>query len=397
MTYNFDNIVDRKNTNCIKYDFATEFGKSSDAIPMWIADMDFAVPVEIIEALQECLDHGIFGYTDSGPSYFRVIYNWMLEKHDWRVTEDWLVKCPGVVFALCIAVQAFSEPGESVMIQQPVYHPFRQLIRDNRRKVVDNPLILDDKGRYHMDLEDFEKKAVENQVKILILCNPHNPVGRVWTREELQALGEVCIRHDIIVLSDEIHQDFVFKGKHQVFANINDAISERTITFTAPSKTFNLAGLQASNIFISNPKLKKIFCDKLDATGYGPLNTMGMIACEAAYAKGEAWLEQLVDYLQGNVAFINEFLTAKIPEVKLIESEGTFVAWLDLRELNLTEEEQYDLINNKAKLWLDPGTKFGPQGAGFERMNIGCPRPILKRAMEQLEKAVQTLKSSRSN
>jgi cystathionine beta-lyase len=390
--YDFDNIVNRKNTNCVKYDFAKELGKSPDAIPMWIADMDFAVPTEIITALQECLDHGIFGYTDSGPSYFEAIYNWMLDRHDWRVDKDWLVKCPGVVFALCIAVQAYSEPGESVMIQQPVYHPFRQLISDNGRKVVDNPLILDDNGKYYMDLADFEKKAVDNQVKILILCSPHNPVGRVWTKEELEALGEICVRQDIIVVSDEIHQDFIFKGKHQVFANISDIFSERTITCTAPSKTFNLAGLQASNIFISNPELRKRFCSKLDAVGCGPLNTMGMIACEAAYAKGEVWLEQLVDYLQGNIAFINEFLEAKIPEIKLIEPEGTFVAWLDLRELNLTEKEQYTLINDKAKLWLDSGTKFGPQGAGFERMNIGCPRPLLKRAMEQLERAVQTLR-----
>ncbi|MDR1772494.1 MAG: pyridoxal phosphate-dependent aminotransferase [Hungatella sp.] len=387
----FDEVIDRKNTSSIKYDFAVRRGKPENLLPLWVADMDFKVSGKVLDALHERIDHGIFGYSEVQDEYFEAIRDWMEKKHHWNVESRWLVKTPGVVFALAMAVQAFTDSGDGVMIQQPVYYPFSEVIEDNGRVIVDNTLYLGEDGRYHIDFEDFERKAEEFHVKLFLLCNPHNPVGRVWSLEELEKLGEICIRRDILVVSDEIHQDFVFEGKHLVFASLSEELKNRTITCTSPSKTFNLAGLQISNIFIANQKLRRRFRRQVAAAGYSQLNTLGLTACEAAYRQGEEWHEQLMVYLRANITYVREFIKEKIPRVKLIEPEGTYLVWLDFRELGLTEEEREDLIIKKAGLWLDSGAMFGPVGEGFERINIACPRSILEQALGNLEKAIRTL------
>lgn len=385
---NFDEIIDRKNTNSIKFDFTKQRGMPEDVLPLWVADMDFKVPEKVLAAISERTAHGIFGYTEVGEDYFGALKGWMEKRHNWSIERKWLVKTPGVVYALAMAIQAFTEEGDSVMLQQPVYYPFREVIESNRRKKIDNTLYLGADGKYHMDLEDFERKAKEYDVKLFVLCSPHNPVGRVWSREELEKLGEICIRRNILVVSDEIHQDFVFYGKHTVFADLSEDLKNRTITCTSPSKTFNLAGLQISNILIANSQLRHRFKTQITASGYSQLNTLGLTACEAAYRYGEEWHTKLMEYLQGNIEFVRSYLSEKIPQIKLIEPEGTYLLWLDFRGLGLTEKEKENLIVNKAGLWLDAGTMFGESGAGFERINIACPRALLRQALEKLEAAV---------
>lgn len=388
---NFDEQIERRNTNSLKYDFAVHRGKPADILPLWVADMDFKVAQPILDAIIKRTEHGIFGYSEVQEEYFEAVKNWMKKRHDWTVERRWLVKTPGVVFALAMAVKAFTKPGDGVMIQQPVYYPFSEVIEDNDRKIVDNTLVLGADGVYRMDLEDFEKKAIENQVKLYFLCNPHNPVGRVFHREELEQLGEICLRHHILVVSDEIHQDFVYNGKHQVFANLSEELSNITITCTAPSKTFNVAGLQVSNIFIPNGELRGKFKKQVAAAGYSQLNTLGLTACEAAYRYGEEWHDELMEYLKGNLAYVREYLKENLPGIKLIEPEGTYLIWLDFRELLLTEEERENLIVKKAGLWLDSGAIFGAAGEGFERINIACPRATLTLALDKLKNALKSL------
>lgn len=386
---NFNIVVNRKNTNCLKYDFAVRRGRPENVLPLWVADMDFKVAPEITQAIEKRVAHGIFGYSEVKEEYFEAVAAWMEQKHGWHMKEDWLVKTPGVVFALAMAVQAFTEPGDAVIIQQPVYYPFSEVIADNGRRIVDNTLELKEDGKYHINFEDFEQKVKENHVKLFLLCSPHNPVGRVWTKEELKKIAAICRKYDVIVVSDEIHEDFVFNGKHQVFADLSEDAKNRTITCTAPSKTFNLAGLQVSNIWIANPKLREKFKKQIAAAGYSQLNTLGLTACEAAYRYGGEWHAELLGYLKSNLNFLREFLQTRLPEVKLIEPEGTYLVWLDFGSLGLTEEQREELLTKKAGIWLDSGAIFGAAGEGFERINIACPRSILKDALERIERAVR--------
>ena len=386
---NFNIVVNRKNTNCLKYDFAVRRGRPENVLPLWVADMDFKVAPEITQAIEKRVAHGIFGYSEVKEEYFEAVSAWMEQKHGWHVKEDWLVKTPGVVFALAMAVQAFTEPGDAVIIQQPVYYPFSEVIADNGRRIVDNTLELKEDGKYHINFEDFEQKVKENHVKLFLLCSPHNPVGRVWTKEELKKIAAICRKYDVIVVSDEIHEDFVFNGKHQVFADLSEDAKNRTITCTAPSKTFNLAGLQVSNIWIANPKLREKFKKQIAAAGYSQLNTLGLTACEAAYRYGGEWHAELLGYFKSNLNFLREFLQTRLPEVKLIEPEGTYLVWLDFGSLGLTEEQREELLTKKAGIWLDSGAIFGAAGEGFERINIACPRSILKDALERIERAVR--------
>lgn len=386
---NFNIVVNRKNTNCLKYDFAVRRGRPENVLPLWVADMDFKVAPEITQEIEKRVAHGIFGYSEVKEDYFEAVAAWMEQKHGWHVKEDWLVKTPGVVFALAMAVQAFTEPGDAVIIQQPVYYPFSEVIADNGRRIVDNTLELKEDGKYHINFEDFEQKVKENHVKLFLLCSPHNPVGRVWTKEELKKIAAICRKYDVIVVSDEIHEDFVFNGKHQVFADLSEDAKNRTITCTAPSKTFNLAGLQVSNIWIANPKLREKFKKQIAAAGYSQLNTLGLTACEAAYRYGGEWHAELLGYLKSNLNFLREFLQTRLPEVKLIEPEGTYLVWLDFGSLGLTEEQREELLTKKAGIWLDSGAIFGAAGEGFERINIACPRSILKDALERIERAVR--------
>ncbi|MGN0484452.1 MAG: MalY/PatB family protein [Lachnospiraceae bacterium] len=385
----FDSIIDRKDTNCLKYDFAVRRGMPEDVLPLWVADMDFKTSSYVQEALHKVVEHGIYGYSEVQQDYFEALSNWMKAHHDWEVCERWLIKTPGVVFALAMAVKAFTEKGDSVLIQQPVYYPFSEVIEDNGRKIVTNTLIYGEDKRYHMDYEDFEKKIVEEKIKLFFLCNPHNPVGRVWTKEELTRIGDICQKHQVIVVSDEIHADFVFEGKHQVFANVKEEYKDFTITCTAPSKTFNLAGLQISNIFISNPKLKKAFRKQVDASGYSQLNVMGLVACEAAYRYGEEWYKAMLQYVRENRSFTKQYVEEQIPGVKVIEQEGTYLMWLDFRDTGLSVDELEHKIIHEAKLWLDSGKIFGDAGRGFQRINVACPRSIVEEALSRIKEVIQ--------
>lgn len=391
MKYDFDKVVERKGTNCLKYDFAKERGMSEEVLPLWVADMDFKTSPVISDRLHSIVEHGIFGYSEGKEAYFQAVKNWYKNNFDWEVKRNWLVKTPGVVFAIAMAIKSFTKEGDSVLIQQPVYYPFSEVIQDNNRNLV-NSSLRNVEGHYEIDFEDFENKIIKHNVKLFLLCNPHNPVGRVWKKEELQKIADICLEHGVIVVSDEIHSDFIYTGhKHIVFASLSEEIADITITCTAPSKTFNLAGLQISNIFISDSSLKKRFKKEIAAAGYSQVNVMGLVACQAAYEGGKEWLDQLKDYLVGNLEFIRNYLTQNIPQVKLIEPEGTYLIWLDFREFALKDDQLEDLIVNKAKLWLDSGAIFGTDGKGYQRINIACPRSILKQAMEQLKSAVEDL------
>lgn len=396
-TYNFDKIINRKGTNCLKYDYAVERGKPADVLPLWVADMDFTVSEEITKSLHAAVDHGIYGYTQPKDAYYNAITNWMEKNHNWKTKREWIMKTPGVVFALGAAVKAFTKPGDAVLIQNPVYYPFTNIIRDNDRRVIDNTLVYEKrvtegKSQYSIDYEDFERKIVQENIKLFILCNPHNPVGRVWNREELQYLGEICLRHHVIVVSDEIHNDFVYPGfEHTAFANVDPRFAEFTVTCTAPSKTFNLAGLQISNIFISNETLREAFQKEIDKTGYDEPNALGAVACEAAYRGGQEWLDQLRAYLLENLNFLRTYLQEKIPQIHLVEPEGTYLVWLDCSELGISGKELDQFIVEKAGLWLDGGAMFGPSGSDFQRVNIACPRATLELALDKLKAAVDNL------
>ncbi len=391
MKYDFDEQIERRGSDCLKYDFAVERGMPEDILPLWVADMDFRTAPCITERIQKDAAFGIFGYTDSKDDYFQTLSKWYETYFNWKVEKDWLVKTPGIVFAIATAVSAFTKEGDSVLIQQPVYYPFSSVIRNNNRKLVNNELVLKE-GRYEMDLEDFEKKIVQEKVKLFILCSPHNPVGRVWTEEELQRIGEICLKYDVKIVSDEIHSDFVYPGiVHHVLMTVDERFQDICIVCTAPSKTFNLAGLQVSNVWIPNPELRRIFEQKISAVGYSEVNMLGLHACQAAYEGGREWLEQLKEYLKGNLDFVRNYLKENIPQIKLIEPEGTYLVWLDCRELGLSEKELEQFIAQKAKLWLDDGIIFGKAGEGFERVNIACPRATLKEALERLKKAAATL------
>lgn len=389
MVYDFDKVIERKNTSCVKYDAASKMGMPEDILPLWVADMDFQAPQGVIDRLKDAVEHGIFGYSEEPEGYFEALHSWYSRRFGWEINREWLIRTPGVVFAVSAAVRAFTDIGDSVLIQQPVYYPFKRAIENNGRKAVNCGLVLKD-GRYEIDFEAFEKCAAREEVKLFVLCSPHNPIGRVWEEWELRKLGEICLKHQVKIVSDEIHSDFVYPGhRHHVLASLSDEFAAITMTCTAPSKTFNLAGLQTSNIFISNEEMRSAYQHVLEVQDCGELNRMGLLACQAAYETGEEWLEQLLVYLKGNLDYIRSFLAEKLPQIKVIEPEGTYLLWMDFSELNLNETELEELIVKKARLWLDGGTMFGEGGAGFQRVNIACPRSIIAEAMERLYQAIK--------
>lgn len=385
---NFDEYVERKNTDCLKFDFAVQRGMPADVLPLWVADMDFKTSSLVLDEITKRVEHGIFGYTETGDNYFEAVSGWLKNHHNFEIKEDWIVKTPGVVFALAMAVKAYTNEGDSVLIQQPVYYPFSGVIKDNNRKVVSSDLVLTDDGKYRIDFEDLENKIVENNVKLFLLCSPHNPVGRVWTIEELKEIADICVKHEVIVVSDEIHEDFTFEGyTHTPLYNVDERIRDYLVTATSPAKTFNLAGLQISNIIISDKKLRTIFAKEVYAAGYSQLNTMGIVACEAAYKYGDEWYQALKKYLQSNLDFVRDYVSEQLPGVKLIEPEGTYLIWLDFRGLELCERELENLIVYKAKLWLDSGAIFGNVGKGFQRINIATSRAVIKEALDRIKDA----------
>jgi len=387
--YNFDEVIDRKGTNCLKYDFAVERGYPEGVLPFWVADMDFRTAPPVIEELARRVQHGIFGYTDPGADYRAAVWNWMKTQHGWTPAEGSLTITPGVVFALGMAVQSFTAPGDAVLIQQPVYYPFSSIILGNDRQLVNSPLVLKD-GHYEIDFVDFEQKITSKNVKLFLLCNPHNPAGRVYTRDELQKMATICLQHGVTIVADEIHNDFIRKGyEHTVLASLGDDIAQHVVTCTAPSKTFNLAGLQISNIFIENESMRQKFRATIDHAGYSQPNALGMFAAQAAYEKGLPWLEALRDYLEQNYQKTKAFLAKHLPKVTLIEPEGTYLLWLDFRAYGLSAKELDDIIVHEANLWLDSGHIFGKDGEGFERLNIACPWATLEQGLKQLAKAFQ--------
>ena len=387
MPINFDEIIDRRNTSCLKHDFAVERGYPADILPFWVADMDFRAPAPVIDALKARAEHGIFGYTQVKDDYFAVLQNWFRTRHDWTVERRELILTPGVVFAIATAIRAFTIKGDAVLIQQPVYYPFANMIRQNERVIVDNPLRLIE-GRYEIDFADFEQKIIEHRVKLFILCSPHNPVGRVWTRAELEQIAAVCLRHNVIVVADEIHEEFVRPGfRHIPFASLSEEAAAITVTCTSPSKTFNLAGLQISNIFIRNAQLRRRFKEELGRTGYDEPNTLGLTGAKAAYEHGAEWLTQLLAYIEENHARTKSFLAAHLPKVQIIEPEGTYLLWLDFRAYGLSDEALNEKIIREAHLWLDDGPIFGAGGSGFQRINIACPWATLETGLQNLAKA----------
>jgi len=386
MAYDFNTVVDRHNTSSIKTDLAVARGKPADVLSLWVADMDFPTAPEILEALHDRVNHGIFGYSVPGQEFYDVVKKWQKSQHDFDVERSHIVTTPGVVFAISCAIKAFTKEGEAVIIQTPVYYPFKNMIEANNRRLVTSSL-FEKEGKWQIDFEDFEKKIVDNQVKLFILCSPHNPVGRVWTKSELEALSEICLRHNVIVFADEIHNDFVFEpNKHTVFSTISKEAAWNSVISTSASKTFNLAGLQFSINFIQNPELKRKFHDERVKTGYDEPSLLGFVATQAAYKNGEPWLRALKKHLKENLDFLRTFLAERLPKVRLIEPEGTYLIWLDFSAYGYLDDELDNIIVNKAKVWLDRGTMFGKEGDNYQRINIATPRPVLEEALERIAK-----------
>lgn len=380
----FDRIIDRKNTRCLKYDFAVKRGMPEDVLPLWVADMDFETSSYIEDALTERVKEGIFGYSDVQTPYFEIIRDWMIRHHDWEPQEKWLIKTPGVVFALAMAVKAYTDPGDKVLLQQPVYYPFSEVITDNGREVVSNDLVLTVDGTYKIDFADFEQKIIANGIKLFLLCSPHNPVGRVWTKEELEKIGDICVKHGVTVVSDEIHNDFIWEGTHTVFAGIKKEFADISVTCTSPSKTFNLASMLISNIFIPNQILRRKFCKEMDRAAISQLSVLGLVATEAAYAHGDEWYAAMKNYVRDNIAFARAYVEENLPGVRMIDTQGTYLIWLDFRQTGLTVEQLDHKIIYEAGLWLDSGKIFGKTGEGFERINVACPRAVLQEALDRI-------------
>jgi cystathionine beta-lyase len=387
--YNFDEIIDRTQSNSFKYDLREKFFGAADILPMWVADMDFRTPDFVVEALRERVSHEIYGYPIHSNSLYAAIINWIDSRHQWKVKKEWIGYTPGVVPAFNMAVLAFTNIGDRIIIQSPVYPPFYYAAKDHDRQLVINPLLLRN-GRYYMDYDRLLDQ-IDSATKMLILCSPHNPTGNVWKEEELRQLAEICIEKDILILSDEIHADIIYSGhKHIPLASISDEIAKHVITLMAASKTFNFAGLNTSYFIASNIKLFNMLQKTVDKLHLSMGNVFGNVATEAAYRYGESWLIQLISYLKKNITFAEEFINRYLPDVKIIEPEATFLLWVDFRKTGLSEHELKRIMVDKAQLGLSNGTVFGEEGAGFQRINIGCPKSILERALIQIQKALYT-------
>lgn len=387
--YNFDEIIDRRETDSIKWSkkhLKENFGDES-SIPMWIADMDFKAPQPVIEAIIERAQHGIFGYGHKSDEFLEAVVSWQKKRNGWNIQKDWILFTPGIIPALNFIVETFCHPGDKVIIQSPVYYPFANIITNNGCHIANNQLI-NINGKYEMNFPELESIAQDSRTKLMILCSPHNPVGRVWKDDELQRLGEICLKNNVLVVADEIHSDLIYQPNHHIpFGKMSEQFKMNSIICTSPSKTFNLAGLQVSNIIIPNKRLRDELNHKLTTIDIDP-GSFASVAQIAAYNKGEEWLEQFIEYLQGNLDFIDQFLKERIPRVKLIRPEATYLAWLDFRDFRLTDAEIQQIIQKKARIALDDGYIFGAGGTGFQRINFACPKSILLKAMENLNKSL---------
>ncbi|HHW60813.1 MAG TPA: pyridoxal phosphate-dependent aminotransferase [Syntrophomonadaceae bacterium] len=386
--YDFDTIIERRHTGSAKWD-GVHCTRENGRIPMWVADMDFLCPPEITRALMKRAEHGIYGYAICDESYYEVIVNWMQKRHGWKIEKDWICTSPGIVTALDMLLRTYTEPGDKVVIQPPVYYPFFSVVANNKCELLENPLLLDE-GKYRIDFEDLEEKF-KSGTKIFLFCSPHNPVGRVWTREELVRLGALCLEYDVLVIADEIHSDLIFPGlTHHVFADLSEDLARQTIVCNAPSKTFNLAGLQASNIIISNPDLRKRYNRTMRNSGLGLLNVFAIEGLKAAYTFGEPWLDELLVYLKANYDFLQTFIEEKTPQLILTEAEGTYLAWIDFRNLILDDAAVEQQLKNEADLILERGSLFGTGGQGFQRLNFACPRVLLSAGLNRLAYWINT-------
>lgn len=385
MKYNFDEVINRRNTNSVKWDTS----QGEDILPMWVADMDFKAADPIIKVLEKRVQHGVFGYAAIPDSYYDAEVNWWYKRHNFKIKKEWIEVSTGVIPSLSAVVQAFTEPGDKVLIQSPVYNYFNTSITNNGCDIVLNELKYNGE-HYEIDFDDFEKKASDKKVKIFILCNPHNPVGRVWSKDELERLGEICIKHSVLVLVDEAHRDLVYKGnKHISFASISERFLMNSITCTAPSKTFNLAGLKTSNIIAANEEYRKKVNRSLNVNEAIEPNVFGIEALIAAYNEGEEWLDQLLDYIEGNRDYLIDFINERIPELRVVKPEATYLIWIDCRSLGMSSKELGKKILEEGRLRINDGCTYGEAGEGFIRINIACPRELLIEGLERLEKAVK--------
>jgi cystathionine beta-lyase len=386
MRYSFDKEIDRNNTSSMKWDFKAAHGHKEDILPLWLADMDFAAPPAVSEAMRAVADFNVYGYANITNAYFTSVQNWFTTRHGYSPRREWLVFTPGIVFALATAIRALTAPGDNVLIQPPVYYPFANMVKANGRRLFTNPLIYRD-GRYEIDFDDFARKI--QHAKLFILCSPHNPVGRVWHEEELLKMGGLCLQHGVPVICDEIHCDFVYEGhRHHVFPTVDKRFGEQCVLMSAPSKTFNLAGLQSSNIFVQNKMTRARIQKEIDRTGAGLPNVAGLAATQAAYAHGAPWLDELISYLADSVAIVRRRLRQGGRGVTMVKLEGTYLAWLDCKALCLDDDALDAFMAGKAGLWLSRGDIFGKDGSGFMRMNLASPHAVITRAMDQLTGAL---------
>jgi cystathionine beta-lyase len=395
MKYDFNQVCDRRKKDCIKWDFVEYLFGHDDVLPMWVADMDFPVAAPIVEALKKRVEHEFYGYTAAGTGVIQSVIDRMWNKYAWKIKPEWIVFTPGIVSALNIAVRALTHPGDEIVLQEPVYYPFFPAITSGGCQIANNQLKLIN-GRYEMDFKDLDHLfqdrdsiiPVHHRIKAIMLCNPHNPVGRVWGSEELTRLGEIALKHGIVVISDEIHCELLFKGhRHTPFASISGAFEQNSITCMSPSKTFNLAGLEVSAIIIPDEKLRRLFSDTRSGIVPEP-NLFGFAAMEAAYKYGDEWLGQLQDYLQGNLEFLLKYFTERITKIKVVKPQGTYLVWLDCRDLGMDDMTLRSFMRDKVKVGLDDGFLFGTGGSGFQRINIACPRALLEEALRRLENIV---------
>jgi cystathionine beta-lyase len=389
--WNFDRPVKREDTDCIKYDLREEIFGVKNIIPMWVADMDFLTPDFIVESLHKRLEHEIYGYSFRSPEYYQSIIKWIKIRHNWTVEREWISFSPGIVPALNFCTLAFSQPGDSIVVQPPVYFPFFTAVESHGRNLIYNRL-TESEGEWSMDFNSLVS-GINDKTKMIIISNPHNPVGRVWTHEELNILGDICLKHNILIISDEIHCDLVLPGFiHTPVASLSEKIAEITITLIAPSKTFNLAGLSTSSVIISNPALRKTFNKIVDNLHIGSGNIFGNTASIAAYTHGYEWLDALLDYIDHNVEFVKDYCNEMIPEIIPVSPEATYMIWLDCRKFGMNGKELQNFFVTKADVGMNEGSTFGPGGEGFMRMNLGTTHQTVMKAMEQIEKAVSTLR-----
>lgn len=396
MKYNFDEIIDRKNNFAAKYDeLMLKYGKD-DLIPMWVADMDFKAPQPVIDVMRERLDQGIFGYTARPDSYYESISQWLSKRHGWNVDPKHIIHSPLVIPSINVIIKEFTKPGDKIIIQTPVYSPFFDVVSNNNRELLLNPLKLVD-GKYGMDYENLEN-AAKSGAKMLLLCNPHNPVGRVWTKEELKKVGDICLKYGVKVISDEIHSDLIYKGyKHTPFGMISDEFFKNSITCSAPSKTFNIAGLQASYVIFPSEEEKQVFDHAWTLIDIKRNNCFSLVATKAAYRHGEEWLDQLIEYLQGNVDLVIDYCEKYIPKIKAMRPEGTYLIWIDCRELGMDKDQLNKFMIEKVKVAFSAGNGFGIEGEGYIRMNIACPRAIVQEVLDRLKTQIRDIDNNNNS